>query len=71
MADIASSTDKGWNAKVSLRSSDSGIDGAAMSTHRITAEAALSHERSMLVTCSLLPSLWTKIVTMAGPAANG
>src|SRR2546425_8404605 len=63
--DIASSTDSGWKWKVSLRTSASGIDGAARSTHRFTPAAGLSHARSMLVTCSVCPSWWTKIITMS------
>ena len=67
-ADIASSTESGWNAKVSLRISDSGIDGAARSTHTWTPEAGFNQARSNFVACSVRPSRCTKMVISRPPS---
>src|SRR5207244_2657569 len=41
------------------------MEGAARSTHTTTPAAGLSQPRPMLVTCSVRPSRWPKIVTMS------
>ena len=65
-ADIASSTDSGWNANVSLRISDSGIDGAARSTQTIDARRRIRARRDRCwSTCSVWPLRWTKMVIMS------
>src|SRR5262245_39557499 len=46
---------------------DSGMDGAARSTHKYIPSAGFNQRRSMLVTCSVFPSLCKKIETNLVP----